>query len=149
MSCNNDETFREYTEKRIESYKKIQSLFPEYFININLDGLRDAYNYEDHMVKVKLQLEKFFGRDLNWNEVDQYSTMINQYTARSVNISKPIESIEDQIEAAVLCRNKFCKVIGLEFNEIDNDDYRKALRTSIENNINLHRNLSGTLKERG
>lgn len=144
MISDNNETFREYTEKRIESYQKIQSLFPEYFVNINLDGLRDAYAYEDHMVKVKLQLEKFFGRDLNWHEVDQYSTMINQYTSRLVKISKPIESIEDQIEASVLCRNKFCDVIGLGYSKIDNEDYRKALRGNIENNINLRRNLSGT-----
>jgi len=144
MSSDNNETFREYTEKRIDSYKKIYDMFPEYCIGVDLDGLRNSYAFEDHLVKVKLQLEKFFKRELNWYEVDQFSNLINQYTARLVKLSKPIESIEEDIEASVLCRAKFCEVIGLDFTEIDNKEYRKAVRGNIENNSNLRKNLSGT-----
>jgi hypothetical protein len=139
-----NQSFREYTEQRIKDYETFSNILPEYFI-FDVLHLRDAYLYENHLINVKLRLEKILNRSISWAENDQIQNRLMRIIRNKLEIQSIIKleignktpeeiTIEDKLKIETLIsyytRLHFCKMIGCELSKEDHDNLIKVFYNS-------------------
>ncbi len=131
------QTFKEYTEQRISDLQKLSEYFPEIYLGVNFDNLRDSYSYSGYLDKVKEKLDSLIGRELSWHEVDMFQSMIKGNIASKYDPQQMFgnPTIDNKVKYSMFISIKFNEAIGVTMT----DDEMEKLTLA---HINVFKNMS-------
>ncbi len=137
-----EETFEQYTERRIKTYDGMKNIFPEHFEMENVDHLRNAYKFQNHLEIFKSKMEKILNLKLSWDAVDSIYKQIQNIASQKVHEKYTIEELsqintfEKFVEYSIECRKEFMKLIGENFTEDLKNSFRTAFLNDVSNKTN-------------
>jgi hypothetical protein len=137
-----EETFEEYTERRISTYNLLSSYFPESFNALNVNYLRNAYLYKEFLCLIKDKLENILNFKIPWSEFDSILNNIigvvseKFYSECELTYLCDIDSLDKFIEFQLTAREKLLQFFGIESTDEIIDSFRVAFNEDylIKNN---------------
>ena len=138
------QTFREYTERRIDMWEKMADFVPEMSTVGVAQSYRKAYTYDKHMEDVKERFEEIFETEMQWAEVDQFSQILSNkiqpVAVMKHRLTQPT-SHEEAVDNMILIRKEFCEVLGCKFPEDRIEEYKESMLESRKMMQTYHQNV--------
>lgn len=132
-----DESFKEYTERRIKTFNKLKEYFPEMYPQDNVDYLRNAYNYENYLILIKNKLEELFGFKITWDAFDQTYhsiwSLVNQKYVDDLSLEYFLDrdTFDGYVEYLIDCKINLLDFLKIEYSEYLLLDFANAFENDF------------------
>jgi len=107
----------------------------------NVDHLRNAYSFKDHLISFKEKIEKMFEIKITWDSFDQIYKQLQNISSQTVHEKYTIEQIaeintfEKYVDYSLECRTELMKLVGEEFTEELKESFKYAFLNCESNKL--------------